>query len=44
MKYIIVDQKDKLLYYIVIYYIFILMLVYSVITPNDFHNNLQLYK
>ena len=37
MKYIIVDQKDILLYYINIYYIIILILVSSVITFYDFH-------
>ena len=46
MKYTSVDQNDILLYNIIIYYIIILKLVYSVITFNDFHiyNNLQIYK
>ena len=41
MKYIIVDQN---IHYYIIYYITILILVYSVNTFNDFHiyNNLQL--
>ena len=43
MKYIIVDQN---IHYYIIYYITILILVYSVNTFNDFHiyNNLQLNK